>query len=124
MQENGYTTASGYTNNKAQEAVATGIETYLVEGATGASDEEVFARALGRAVERYLDSLGGTERVRVLLGLHRPGARIPEERMLPYEEDPEGRKRTLETAAELQAYGKLRRVRSRRAGRIFWVKVA
>lgn len=120
MQENRNNTASGHANNKAQEAVAAGMEAYLVEEALGASAEEAFAVALGRAVERYLDSLDGAERVKVLLGLHRPGVRIPEERMLP--EDPEGRKRTLEAAADLCASGKLRRVRSRKDGRIFWVK--
>lgn len=73
-------------------------------------------------MERYLDSLEGEERVRVLLGLHRPGVRIPEERLLP--ESPEGRKKTLEAAAKLHAAGKLRRVRSRKVGRIFWVKIS
>ena len=101
--------------------VAGGMEAYLESKAEGASEEEAFAAALGRAVERYLDSLNGAERVRVLLGLHRPGVRILEERVLP--EDLEGRKRTLKAAAELQASGKLRRVRSRGDGRIFWVRV-
>ena len=136
MQEDRETAASSDAR-KAQEAVAAGMEAYLGTEATGASHEEAFAeeafaeeafaeeafaRALGRAVERYLDSLEGEERVRVLLGLHRPGVRIPEERLLP--EDPGGRKRTLEAAARLRATGKLRRVRSREDGRIFWVKVA
>lgn len=46
MQEDRNTTASGHANNnanKAQEAVAASMEAYLVEGATGASDEEAFA---------------------------------------------------------------------------------
>ena len=125
MQEDRETAASSDAR-KAQEAVAVGMEAYLGTEATGASHEEAFAeeafaRALGRAVERYLDSLEGEERVRVLLGLHRTGVRIPEERLLP--EDPGGRKRTLEAAARLRATGKLRRVRSRKDGRIFWVKV-
>ena len=131
MQEDRETAASSDAR-KAQEAVAAGMEAYLGTEATGASHEEAFAeeafaeeafaRALGRTVERYLDSLEGEERVRVLLGLHRPGVRIPEERLLP--EDPGGRKRTLEAAARLRATGKLSRVRSREDGRIFWVKVA
>ena len=101
--------------------VASGMEAYLEAEAEDASEEEAFAVALGRAVERYLDSLEAGARTRVLLGLHRPGVRIPEERVLP--EDPEGRKRTLKAAAELQASGKLRRVRARKDGRIFWVRV-
>ncbi len=132
MHEDREPTAASSDAWKAQKVVAAGMEAYLYEET---SDEEVFAeeafaeeafvkeafaRALGRAVERYLDSLEGAERVRVLLGLHRPGVRIPEERMLP--EDPEGRKKTLEAAADLCAFGKLRRVRSRKDGRIFWVK--
>lgn len=104
------------------EAVASGMDAYLGAEATGTSDEEASAVALGRAVERYLDSLEAAERVKVLLGLHRPDVPIPEERMLP--EDPEDRKKALEAAAELSASGKLRRVRSRKDGRIFWVKVA
>lgn len=95
------------------------MEAYLYEETSG---EEAFDRALGRAVERYLDSLEGAERVRVLFGLHRPGVRLPEERMLP--EDPEGIRKTLEAAAQLCASGKLRRIRSRKDGWIFWVKAS
>lgn len=128
MQDDRSTAASSGARGtrKAQEAVAAGVDVYLGTEATGAYDdatfdEEAFARALGRAVEHYLDSLEGAERIRVLLGLHRPGVRIPEERMLP--EDAEGRKKTLEAAADLRASGKLRRVRSREDGRIFWVRL-
>lgn len=116
----GTNVASGDTR-KVQKIVAAGMEAYLGAEATGASDEEAFARALGRAVERYLDSLEGAERVRVLLGLHGPGVRIPEERMLP--EDPERRTATLKAAQQLHAFGKLRRVRSRKDGRIYWVRL-
>lgn len=124
MQEDRETTVSSVNEGtgKVRKAVETGLDEYLGAEATGASHEEAFARALGRAVERYLDSLEGEERVRVLLGLHRTGVRIPEERLLP--DDPGGRKRTLEAAAKLCAAGKLRRVRSRKDGRIFWMKVA
>ncbi|MGF1472955.1 MAG: hypothetical protein ACFB50_14600 [Rubrobacteraceae bacterium] len=108
--------------SKVQKAVEAGLDEYLGAGAAGASEEEAFNKALGRAVERYLDSLEGEERIRVLLGLHRPGVRIPEERLLP--ESPEGREKALEAAAKLHAAGKLRRVRSRKDGRIFWVRVA
>lgn len=127
MREDGETD----TARKVREAVAAGMEGFLDPGAgeersgstgEGTSYEEAFAAALGRAVERYLDSLEGDERVRILLGLHRPGVPIPEERMLP--EDPEARKRTLQAAADLSASGELRRVRSRKDGRIFWVRVA
>lgn len=89
MQEDRAPTAASSDAWKAQEAVAAGMEVYLYEETFDekAFAEEAFARALGRAVERYLDSLEGAERVRVLLWLHRPGVRLPEECMLP--EDPE-----------------------------------
>ena len=95
MQEDRETTASSDKEGtgKVRKAVAAGMEAYLGTEATGASHEEASARALGRAVERYLDSLEGEERVRVLLGLHRPGVRIPEERLLP--ETPKGKREDL-----------------------------
>lgn len=69
MQEDREPTAASSDAWKAQEAVAAGMEAYLYEESSDeeASDEEAFARALGRAVELYLDSLEGAERVRVLL---------------------------------------------------------
>ena len=103
------------------EAVSRGMEAYAQSKARGDSHERAITIALGRAIERYLDSLDDAERLRILLGLHRPGALIPEEAMLP--DDEEGRRRALEAAAGLAAAGQLRRVRSREHGSIFWIRL-
>ena len=102
---------------------AAGMEAYLDAEAAGATEEEAFAAALGRAVERYLDSLDDGERIRVLVGLLRSGTTVPEENMLAGSEDEEGRKKSaLAAAADLAEAGELRRVRSRKDGRVFWVR--
>ncbi len=101
------------------EAVAAGLDAYLEAEAEGASEERAFAAALGRAVERYLNSLDHEARIRVIVGLRSGGGPIPEEPQLP--DDPEGRRRALEAAARLAREGALRRVRSRKDGRIFWL---
>lgn len=103
------------------EAVSAGLDAYWRAGAGAASREKAFAVALGRAVERYLDSLDHEVRIRLLLGLSRRGGSIPEESQLPA--DREERRRVMEAAARLAEKGELRRVRSRRDGRIFWVPV-
>jgi len=96
------------------------MDAYAESKARGDSHEQAVTISLGRAKERYLDFLDHAERFRILLGLHRPGALIPEESMLP--EDEEGRMRALE-AAGLAATGQLRRVRSREDGSIFWIRL-
>jgi len=102
------------------DAVSRGMDAYAESKARGDSHEQAVTISLGRAKERYLDFLDHAERFRILLGLHRPGALIPEESMLP--EDEEGRMRALE-AAGLAATGQLRRVRSREDGSIFWIRL-
>ena len=96
------------------------MDAHAESKARGDSHEQAVTISLGRSIERYLDSLDHAERFRILLGLHRPGALIPEESMLP--EDEEGRMRALE-AAGLAATGQLRRVRSREDGSIFWIRL-
>ncbi len=108
-------------SDRRSEAVSRGMDAYAESKARGDSHEQAVTISLGRAIERYLDSLDHAERLRILLGLHRPGALIPEESMLP--EDEEGRRRALEAAAGLAAAGQLRRVRSREDGSIFWVRL-
>jgi len=104
------------------EAVSAGLDAYdLRAEAEGASCQRAFAVALGRAVERYLDSLDHEARIRLLLGLMGRGGSIPEESQLP--DDREERRRVLEAAARLAEQGELRRVRSREDGRIFWVPI-
>ena len=106
---------------KRSEAVSRGMDACAQSKARGDSHERAITIALGRAIERYLDSLEDAERLRILLGLHRPGALIPEEAMLP--DDEEGRRRALEAAGGLAAAGQLRRVRSREDGSTFWVRL-
>jgi len=106
---------------KRSEAVSLGMEAYAESKARGDSHEVAVTISLGRAIERYLDSLSVAERLRILVGLHRPGALIPEEAMLP--DDEEGRRRALEAAGGLAAAGQLRRVRSREDGSTFWVRL-
>jgi len=106
-------------SDRRSEAVSRWMDAYAKSKARGDSHEQAVTISLGRAIERYLDSLDHAERLRILVGLHRPGALIPEESMLP--EDEEGRMRALEAAAGLAAAGQLRRVRSREDGSIFWV---
>ncbi|MDP9412056.1 MAG: hypothetical protein M3R38_24570 [Actinomycetota bacterium] len=101
------------------EAVSAGLDAYLEAEAAGASEERAFAAALGRAIERYLDSLDHESRVRLIVGLRSGGGPIPEEPQLPG--DPRGRRRVLEAAARLAREGALRRVRSRTSGRVFWL---
>lgn len=104
------------------EDVSAGEDSRLRSEAEGEShEEEAFAAALGRAVERYLDALDDGARVRLLVRLHRPGALIPEESQLP--DDPEGRRRVIEAAERMAEAGELRRVRRREDGRIFWVPI-
>ncbi|MBA3388553.1 MAG: hypothetical protein H0U02_04195 [Rubrobacter sp.] len=103
------------------EAVSCGMDAHAESKARGDSHEQAVTISLGRAIERYLDSLDHAEHLRILLGLHRPGALIPEEAMLP--DDEEGRRRALEAAAGLAAAGQLRRVRSREHGSIFWIRL-
>ena len=103
------------------EAIPAGLDAYLRAEAEGASRQRAFAVALGRAVERYLDSLDHEARIRLLLGLMGRGGSIPEESQLP--DDREERRRVLEAAARLPEKGELRRVRSREDGRIFWVPI-
>ncbi len=104
------------------EAISAGPDAYdLRAEAEGASCQRAFAVALGRAVERYLDSLDHEARIRLLLGLRGRGGPIPEESQLP--DDREERRRVLEAAARLAQKGELRRVQSRGDGRIFWVPI-
>jgi len=104
------------------EANSAGLDAYDLRAETeGASRQKAFAVALGRAVERYLDSLDHEARIRLLLGLRGRGGPIPEESQLP--DDREERRRVLEAAARLEEKGELRRVRSREDGRIFWVPI-
>ncbi len=108
-------------SDRRSEAVSRGMDAYAESKARGDSHEQAVTISLGRAIERYLDSLDDAERLRILVGLHRPGALIPEVSMLP--DDEEGRTRALEAAAGLAAAGQLRRVRSREDGSIFWVRL-
>lgn len=103
------------------EAISAGLDAYLRAEAEGASRQRAFAVALGRAVERYLDSLDHEARIRLLLGLRGRGGPIPEESQLS--DDREERRQVLEAAARLAQKGELRRVRSRGDGRIFWVPI-
>ena len=108
-------------SDRRSEAVSHGMDVYAESKARGDTHEQAITIALGRAIERYLDSLDDAEHLRILLGLHQPGALIPAESMLP--DDEEGRRRALEAAAGLAATGHLRRVRSREDGSIFWVRL-
>ena len=108
-------------SDRRSEAVSRWMDAYAESKARGDSHEQAVTISLGRAIERYLDSLDHAEHLRILLGLHRPGALIPEEAMLP--DDEEGRRRALEAAAGLAAAGQLRRVRSREHGSIFWIRL-
>ncbi|MCA1701865.1 MAG: hypothetical protein LC808_00770 [Actinobacteria bacterium] len=87
------------------EAISAGPDAYdLRAEAEGASRQKAFAVALGRAVERYLDSLDHEARIRLLLGLMGRGGSIPEESQLP--DDREERRRVLEAAARLAREGR------------------
>lgn len=103
-------------------AVEAGMEIYLIFTGKGASEEETFAAALGRSIERYLGSLEPEARLRLLVGLHPPGRPIPEARMLP--DDPEELAATREAAKRLADAGEIRRVRQRGDpdGRVYWLR--
>lgn len=107
---------------RVSDAVDAGMEAYLLSTARGTSEEEAFAAALGRSMERYLDSLDPEVRLRLLVGLHPPNRLIPEERMLP--EDPEELAATREAAKRLADAGEIRRVRERgnSDGPIYWLR--
>ena len=129
-------------SDKVGDAAASGMEAYLeteARGAPGAPEEEALAAAFGRAVERYLDSLDDGQRTRILVGLLRPGTSVPEENMLTGAENEETsgkensqedtqkrgqvRRRVLEAAADLAKAGEIKRVRSRKDGRIYWLRL-
>lgn len=91
-------------------------------------------------MERYLDSLDDGQRTRILVKLLRPGTTVPEENMLTgaeseetsgkensQEEDKQRRdqirRRVLEAAAALAEAGEIKRVRSRKDGRIYWLRL-
>ena len=107
---------------RVSDAVEAGMEAYLLSTARGATEEEAFAAALGRSMERYLDSLQPEARLRLLVGLHPPGRPIPEERVLPG--DPAELAATREAAKRLAAAGEIRRVRDRGDpdGRVYWLR--
>lgn len=96
------------------------MEAYLRSKAEGAAFEEAFAIALGKAMERYLDSLDPGKRLRVLVELHRPGVPIPEERVLP--EDPQELRLALEAAKRMNEAGEIRRVLSTIDGCVYWLR--
>ncbi len=96
------------------------MDVYLLSTARGASEEEAFAAALGRSIERYLDSLDPVARLRLLMGLHPPGHPVPEERMLP--DDPEELAATRGAAKRLAEAGEIRRVRDTATGRVYWLR--
>ena len=102
--------------------VTAGMQAYLLFTARGAPEEEAFAAALGRSIERYLDSLDPEAGLRLLIGLYPPGSRIPEERMLP--DDPEELATTREAAKRLAEAGEIRRVRDRGDpdGGVYWLR--
>ena len=129
-------------SDKVGDAVASGMEAYLeteARGAPEAPEEEALAAAFGRSVERYLDSLEDGQRTRVLVGLLRPGTVVPEENMLaglddgdnPGEESTEEdarrrehvRQSVLKAAVALAETGEIKRVRSRKDGRIYWMRL-
>ena len=108
--------------DRREAAVSAGMQAHLRSTAAGDTGETAFAMALGKAIERYLESLGPEERLRLLVGLQLPGVPIPEERMLP--EDPEERDRALQAARRMAADGTIRRVRDSGdpAGRVYWLR--
>ena len=107
---------------KVSDAVEAGMEVYLLFTACGAPEDEAFSAALGRSIERYLDSLDPEAALRLLLGFYPPGSRIPEERRLP--DDPEELAATREAAKRLAEAGEIRRVRDRADpdGRVYWLR--
>lgn len=100
--------------------VTTGMEAYLLSTARGAPEEEAFAAALSRSMERYLDSLDPEARLRLRVGLHPPGRPIPEERLLS--DDPEELAATSGAAKRLAEAGEIRRVRDAATGRVYWLR--
>lgn len=126
-------------SDEERDAVASGMEAYLGAEARGAPEEEALAAAFGRAVERYLDSLDDGQRTRILVGLLRPGTVVPEENMLAGLEDGDNpgqesteedarrrehvRQSVLKAAVALAKTGEIKRVRSRKDGRIYWMRL-
>ncbi|QIN85345.1 hypothetical protein GBA63_21745 (plasmid) [Rubrobacter tropicus] len=102
------------------DAVEARMQAYLLFTARGAPEDEAFQAALGRSIDRYMDSLDPEAGLRLLLGFYPPGSRIPEERMLP--EDPEELAATREAAKRLAEAGEIRRVSDTATGRVYWLR--
>lgn len=98
------------------------LEKHVLDDGAHQTEEAAFNAALGEIIVDYLDSLPTKDRLEALLGLKGPEG-FEEERMLHEAEEGgrEGARRELVAAAKnLQAEGKLRRVKKRADQKVYW----